>query len=281
MKGFIENLIPSLILSLIGLLFFKFIWLKGEEYYIPKETQNPSRESDPGESSHQDGISSSNFSYIGYYTSQFFDYTISLIKVIKTDDKDFLIEKYGFEYYFYLRFLSKMALISFLLFTISTLVTLGFDILKKEDIVSSLKRIIGYKRAETKNYYTNDFLTFNTILLSVMVVIFIYNAQHLIQELRQQIKIRFALSRSYESRYNLIFRTALVNVKVPGNLTPDDLLDYFLGMNIRGVPRNKICGLVGCSETYKLGEAMEDIEIAKVYCEHHPLSSLYGFFLFW
>lgn len=283
MEGFFTNLIISLFLSICGILLFKYLWFKEEDYYLPRQqdsnfTMTNSRMSAQSGMSQNSRYSQLTYDLASLPSTSLWQYFRGIYYVLRGNTPDPLIRRYGFESYFYLRFISKMAWIALLQYILSALLTLLFDLLMDGGIDSSLLNLIGYDRED--KHSGREILNFNTMIQAVMTLLFSYQCQQLIHELRQEIKLRFTAAQYTGDEHNLIFRTALTNLKFPEKITPREVLSYCRELNIRGVGKRKICAAMGAPENEKITEMFLDIHISRIFF-YHPIAKIYGFFCFW
>ena len=143
-------------LTMIGILLFKFMWLRNDRYKLPDLEASGTDQED------------------GRPVNSFFEYASGIFKLIRTKNVQQFIRRFGFEYYFYLKFHQTMAISFVLSFLVMCATISVYSVLANNENGFTWRRIIGI-------YYEGSkaFPVLNTVIMVTISLIVTFNLRRM------------------------------------------------------------------------------------------------------
>lgn len=240
------NLGIGLTLSVIGILIFVIFWLRNDWYKLPDF-----------EHGKYEKIFDQPF-------NKFIPYLIALWHVIREENSQLFINRFGFEYFFYLQFHRKMAINFVMCFFAICLCVLGFSLTSEEGNGFAIKRIIGIYYQGSKNHPI-----LNTVIMTVVTLISTLRLRKMLLWFQSTLSWKANdIRQNPHYEYHFIINTALL---YGGNIYDDDqkaLLPYLRRM----IKDNRLKAMIvqhsSPPDHVQLAKVLTDIDETIIYWQH-------------
>lgn len=261
LEAVLLNFSITVTLSAIGLLIFKFLWLRGDRFKLP--------DLDAAESENEKPAPVNSF---GEYASKIF-------RLIRTQNVQQFIKRFGFEYYFYLKFHQMLALNFVMGFVVICVTVSIYSAVARSESGFTLRRIIGINDEGSKAYPV-----MNTLIMIINSVIVTFNLRRMnvsfqkalndrVTDIQLEDQVRQSSPSNRGFRHNdlsLIMNTALLYGCSQYDEEQKVLIPYLKRLMKESRVEAHIQSHYTPSNHVELARLLADIKNKKLFYYHHP-----------